>query len=122
MTTLVRAVAEDEAHIGLAYNPQPDPRIAFVASAPAPTKLLVRKNHPLTLIRKPLSLQQVFQYPLALMPAGYGVSQGIETLEYAEHNKLNPLLRSNSIVPLKPFVPSTNGVAFFFAGTAATPE
>src|SRR5450631_2873109 len=31
MTNIVRAVAEDEAHIGLAYNPQPDPRIAFVA-------------------------------------------------------------------------------------------
>ncbi len=56
------------------------------------------------------------------MPAGYGVSQVIETLEYAEHLKFNPLLRSNSIVALKRFVRSTNGVAFFFAGAAATPE
>src|SRR5258708_30947782 len=98
MTNIVRAVAEDEANIGLAYNPQPDPRIAFVASAPAPTKLLVRKNHPLTLIRKPLSLQQVLQYPLALMPAGYGGSTVIEKLEYAEHIKFNSLVRSKSIV------------------------
>jgi DNA-binding transcriptional LysR family regulator len=122
MTDIVRAVAEDEAHIGLAYNPQPDPRISFVASAPAPTKLLVRKNHPLTLIKKPLSLQQVLQYPLALMAAGYGVSQVIETLEYAEHIKFNPLLRSNSIVALKRFVRSTDGVTFFFTGAAAAPE
>jgi hypothetical protein len=68
------------------------PRISFVASAPAPTKLLVRRNHPLTRIRKPLSLQQVLQYPLALMPAGYGVSHVIETLEYAEHINFNLLL------------------------------
>jgi len=122
MTDIVRAVAEDEAHIGLAYNPQPDPRISFVASAPAPTKLLVRKNHPLTLIRKPLSLQQILEYPLALMPEGYGVSQVIETLEYAEHIKFNPLLRSNSIVALKRFVRSTDGATFFFAGAAAAPE
>src|SRR5258705_12616200 len=104
MTNIVRAVAEDEAHIGLAYNPQPEPRIAFVASAPAPTKLLVRKNHPLTLIRKPLSLQQVLQYPLALMPAGYGGSHVIVTLENAQHLKFTPLLRRKSTVAPKRFV------------------
>jgi hypothetical protein len=56
------------------------------------------------------------------MAAGYGVSQVIETLEYAEHIKFNPLLRSNSIVALKRFVRSTDGVTFFFTGAAAAPE
>ncbi|UUZ75317.1 LysR substrate-binding domain-containing protein [Polaromonas sp. P1(28)-13] len=115
-------VADDAAHIGLAYNPQADVNIRFVTSAVAPLKLLVRANHPLTRIASPLHLEQIVKYPLALMPPGYGVGRLVELLEYAEHVKLQPALRCNSVVGLKRFVRSTNGVTFVGAGVAAAPE
>jgi hypothetical protein len=56
------------------------------------------------------------------MPPGYGVGRLVELLEYAEHVKLHPSLRSNSVVGLKRFVRSTDGVTFIGAGLAAAPE
>jgi DNA-binding transcriptional LysR family regulator len=119
---LVDAVAEDAAQIGLAYNPQEHPRIVFAASAAAPAKLLVRFGHPLTRVRGALPLQRALEYPLAVMPSGYGVSTLVETMAYAEHISLKPSLTSNSLVALKRFVRSTDGVMFIGAGVAAAAE
>ncbi|MGO4330268.1 LysR substrate-binding domain-containing protein [Cupriavidus sp. 2TAF22] len=119
---LNNAVIEDTAHIGLAYNPEPDPLLHFVMSAPAPAKLMVRAGHPLTRIAAPLHLSQILDFPLALMPPGYGVERLVEMLEYAEHVKLRPSLRSNSVTALKRFVRSTDGVTFIGAGLAAANE
>lgn len=116
------ALMEDAAHIGLAYNPPSDARLQIVASAPAPTKLLMRAGHPLTRVTGPLRLRHILPYPLALMPPGYGVGRLVELLEYAEHVKLQPSLTSNSVAGLKRFVRSTDGVTFIGAGLAAAPE
>jgi DNA-binding transcriptional LysR family regulator len=122
VSELVGEVMNDAAHIGLAYNPQSDPQVQIVASAAAPAKLLVRAGHPLTKISAPLHLRQVVEFPLALMPPDYGVGRLVELLEYAEHVKLHPAFRSNSVMGLKRFVRSTNGVTFIGAGLAAAPE
>jgi DNA-binding transcriptional LysR family regulator len=122
VSELAAAIADDSAHIGIAYNPQPDPQLDFVASAAAPAKLLVRMGHPLTKIAGPLQLRQIQAFPLGLMPPGYGVGRLVELLEYAEHVKLHPTFRSNSVVGLKRFVRSTDGVTFIGAGLAAEPE
>jgi DNA-binding transcriptional LysR family regulator len=119
---VVDALVEDTAHIGVAYNPPSDARLQIVASAAAPTKLLVRAGHPLTKVAGPLRLRQILPYPLGLMPAGYGVGRLVELLEYAEHVKLHPSLCSNSVAGLKRFVRSTDGVTFIGAGLAAAPE
>jgi DNA-binding transcriptional LysR family regulator len=122
VNALMDAVADDSAHFGIAYNPQSDPRLQFVASAPAPAKLLVRRGHPLTRVAGPLHVRQIVGFPLGLMPPGYGVGRLVELLEYAEHVTLRPSLRCNSVVGLKRFVKSTNGVTFIGAGLAAGPE
>lgn len=119
---LVRAVVDDEAHIGLAYNPPAEPRLEVVATAAAPAKLLVRAGHPLTRFGGPLHLRQITGYPLGLMPAGYGVGILVELLEYAENVKLHATLRSNSVAALKRFVRTTDGVTFIGAGLAAAVE
>lgn len=122
VSELIAAIADDSAHIGLAYNPQSDPQLHFVASAAAPAKLLVRAGHPLTKIAGPLHVRQIEAFPLGLMPPGYGVGRLVELLEYAEHVKLHPAFRCNSVVGLKRFVRSTDGVTFIGAGLAAAPE
>jgi DNA-binding transcriptional LysR family regulator len=119
---LVGQVMEDEAHIGIAYNPPSDPKLRVVASAAAPTKLLVRAGHPLTKLKGPLQLRQVLDYPLALMPSDYGVGRLVELLAYAEHVTLHAAFRSNSVMALKRFVRSTQGVSFVGAGMASAPE
>ena len=121
---LMHDVAHDAAHIGLAYNPQADPVIRFVASAAAPLKLLVRAGHPLARNKspKPLQLAQILPFPLALMPPGYGVGRLVDMLAYAEHVTLQPSLRCNSVMGLKRFVRATDGVTFVGAGVAAAPE
>jgi DNA-binding transcriptional LysR family regulator len=122
VSDLVGALLEDGAHIGLAYNAPSDPRLQVVASSPAPAKVLVRKGHPLTGVTGPLRLRQVMQYPLGLMPAGYGVGRLVELLEYSERAKLRPSFTSNSVAALKRFVRVTDGVTLIGAGLAAEPE
>ena len=119
---LLGEVLNDRAHIGLAYNPQPDRQLEFVARAAAPARLLVRAGHPLTAAAGPLQVRQLLDFPLALMPPAYGVGKLVELLEYAEHVKLHPSLRSNSVAALKRFVRTTDGVTFVGAGLAAAAE
>jgi DNA-binding transcriptional LysR family regulator len=122
VSDLVGALLEDAAHIGLAYNAPSDNRLEIVATAAAPAKVLVRKGHPLTRIAGPLRLRHILQYPLGLMPPGYGVGRLVELLEYAEHVKLRPSFTSNSVAGLKRFVSATDGVTLIGAGLAAAPE
>ena len=119
---LTTALLEDKAHIGVAYNPQAHAELQFAASAPAPLKALVRAGHPLTKSAAPLSLKQVADYPLGLMPSNYGVSQLLEVLSYAEHMTLHASFRSNSVAALKRFVQATDGVTFMGAGLALAAE
>jgi DNA-binding transcriptional LysR family regulator len=67
-------------------------------------------------------LRQILQYPLGLMPPGYGIGRLVELLEYAEHVKLRPSFTSNSVAGLKRFVRATDGVTLIGAGLAAAPE
>jgi DNA-binding transcriptional LysR family regulator len=122
VTDLVAALLEDAAHIGLAYNPPSDARLTTVTSAAAPVKVLVRKGHPLTELAGPLRVRHILQYPLGLMPPGYGVGRLVELLEYAENVKLRPSFTSNSVAGLKRFVMATDGVTLIGAGLAAAPE
>lgn len=122
VTDLVNQVLDDAAHMGVAYHPQSDPGIRVVASAPAPAKLLVRVGHPLTRRVGPLTLEQIMDFPLALMPQGYGVGRLVELLEYAEHIRLRPTLSSNSVAGIKRFVQQTDGVTLIGVGPAVTPE
>jgi DNA-binding transcriptional LysR family regulator len=122
VSDIMNQVGDDTAHIGLAYNPQADPRIHFVASMPAPARLLVCVDHPLTRHRRPVIVNQFSEFPFASMPAGYGVSQLVEALEYSEHVKFRPTFISSSIVALRRYVRTTQGVAIIGAGVAAASE
>lgn len=119
---LITALLEDDAHIGVAYNPQAHPELQFVSSAPAPLKVLARAGHPLAKSAAPLTLKQLAEYPLGLMPANYGVTQLLETLSYTEHMTLHPSFRSNSVAALKRFVQATDGLTFMGAGLSAAAE
>jgi DNA-binding transcriptional LysR family regulator len=122
VSDMVEALADDSAHMAIAYNPPSDPRLRIVARAAAPAKLLVRAGHPLTQVAAPLRLKHLQPYPLALMPPAYGVGRLVELLEYAERVTLHRSFTSNSVAALKRFVRETDGVSVIGAGLGVTPE
>jgi DNA-binding transcriptional LysR family regulator len=119
---VIEALAEDAAHIAVAYHPPSDPRLRIIASAAAPAKLLVRTGHPLTQVPGPLRLKHIQPYPLALMPPAYGVGRLVELLEYTERVALHRSFTSNSVAALKRFVRATDGVTLVGAGLAVAQE
>ncbi len=115
---VVSRVAEDAAHIGLAYNPPTHPNIRYRASARQPVCLLVDRNHPLTAKSSAITLGEAIQYPLGLMPASFGLRQILQLLEISEKIRLTPILTTNSLAILKKFVKDSHGVTFMPAFAA----
>jgi DNA-binding transcriptional LysR family regulator len=103
-------VAESRAHIGLAYNPPPHPRIEFLASSHQPVVLLLRKDHPLVKRKGPASIDDLRAYPLAVMPSTFGIGHVVEMLELTENITLRPTITTNSLSALKRFVTAENFV------------
>ncbi|GAB2900983.1 LysR family transcriptional regulator [Paraburkholderia jirisanensis] len=107
---VLEEVAEGRAHIGLAYNPPPHERIEFVADCAQPVVLLVRATHPLALRGTPASVADLLAWPLALMPASFGIGQAARLLAFAENIQIRPTLTTNSLSALKRFVAHENFV------------
>jgi DNA-binding transcriptional LysR family regulator len=105
---VLNEVAESRAHIGLAYNPPPHPRIEYRASSSQPIVLLVRPDHPLAVRGGRASVDDLLGYPLALMPATFGIGHAVKMLEFAENIKIRPTLTTNSLTALKRFVAARN--------------
>jgi DNA-binding transcriptional LysR family regulator len=101
-------VAESRAHIGLAYNPPPHPRIEHRASSLQPVVLLLRSDHPLAKRKKPATLDDLRAYPLALMPPTFGIGHVIKMTELAENLSIRATLTTNSLSALKRFVTADN--------------
>lgn len=107
---VLNEVAESRAHIGLAFNPPPHERIEYRASSAQPVVLLVRRDHPLALRGTPASVKDLLEWPLALMPATFGIGHAAKMLEFAENIKIRATLTSNSLTALKRFVAHGDGV------------
>lgn len=105
---LLDDVAENRAHIGLAYNPPPHARIEYRASSSQPVVLLLRKDHPLVKRKAPASVDDLRAYPLALMPPTFGIGHVVKMLELAENVTIRPTLTTNSLSALKRFVSAEN--------------
>jgi DNA-binding transcriptional LysR family regulator len=105
---ILEEVAESRAHIGLAYNPPPHPRIAYRASSLQPVVLLLRRDHPLVKRKGPVSIDDLRAYPLAVMPPTFGIGHVVKMLELAENTTIRPTMTTNSLSALKRFVTADN--------------
>jgi DNA-binding transcriptional LysR family regulator len=103
-------VAESRAHIGLAYNPPPHPRIEYRASSLQPVVLLLRSDHPLVKRKGPARIDDLHSYPLAVMPSTFGIGHIVKLLELAENITIRPTITTNSLSALKRFVTADNFV------------
>jgi DNA-binding transcriptional LysR family regulator len=106
---VVGEVAENRAHIGLAYSPPAHPNVEYRASSSQPVVLLVRRDHPLALRGGPVSVGEMLACPLALMPPAFGLGQIVQMLAYADNIQIRATLTTNSLTVLKRFAMKGNG-------------
>lgn len=118
---VVGEVAESRAHIGLAYNPPTHPHVEYRATSSQPVALLVHTRHPLALRGGSVSVSEMLQCPLALMPPAFGLGQIVQMLEFTENIQIRPTVTTNSLAVLKRFVRKGNG-ATLIGGYAAMRE
>jgi len=112
---VMRLVAEDDADIGLVYNPPAEPKIVSRAQLAQPVHAIVAPGSPL--IKKAdelgtLTLDALYDVPLALMHGSYGTRQLMELAEQSEKHRLIPTVTTNSISVLKHFVRAGLGATF----------
>lgn len=112
---VMRLVAEDDADIGLVYNPPAEPKIVSRAQLAQPVHAIVAPGSPL--IAKAdklgtLTLDALYDVPLALMHGSYGTRQLMELAEQSEKHRLVPAVTTNSISVLKHFVRAGLGATF----------
>lgn len=107
---ITRAVAEDRFHLGMGFNVPPHPQVRVSEAATQPVELIVRTDHPLTSHDGPISLQDLANYPLALLSAGTGVRQRLALAEQAAGVVLSPRLNTSSLEMLRKFVRDGHGV------------
>ncbi|CAB3869374.1 LysR family transcriptional regulator [Achromobacter anxifer] len=108
---IVQRIVDDRAYIGLVFQPPNDARLRTHYSRPEPIRAIVREDHPLTLLRRPLLLTDLADYPGASMQEGFGVRQHIQAAEISEQVRLRNVLTTSSFKALWQFAAAGIGYA-----------
>jgi DNA-binding transcriptional LysR family regulator len=116
---VIRKISEDEGEIGLVYNPPQEPKLVSRAIKRQPMMAIVGPGFVWN-ERRPMSVQELSRYPLAVTHASYGTRQMLQAVEYAEKLRLDPVVTTNSIAILKQFVKSGLGITVLPAFAVTT--
>ena len=100
---VIRQITEDEAHIGVVFNPARDPKIRSHVSAIHPLCAVVNNQHPLCSFERDIELNQLKNYRLALTGASHGIRQIVAQAEDELGLMLTPSLVCNNLALLKSF-------------------
>ncbi len=109
---VIRKVEEDEAHIGLLFHPASHPNIRSQVISSQPICAIVSPEHVLANRASAITLEELLEYPVALLESQYGVRQLLGMAEFKERIRFRPIVTSDSIAVLKFFVRSNMGFAF----------
>lgn len=117
---VIRKVLEDDAEIGLVYNPPSHPKLVSRSIRVQPMKVVFSAESPLREASSPIRARDLLGYPLAVTYPTHGVRQLLDVLELAEKVRFDPVMTTNSIATLKQFAKTGLGIAFLpaFAITA----
>lgn len=100
---VIRQVVEDEAHLGLVFNPAADSKLRSHAQHCHPVCAVVNPEHPLARSEGPLPLLGLDRYRLALPRVSYGIRQILLLAEHQQGISLVPTLTCDAIAMLKRF-------------------
>lgn len=96
---VVQALLDDEAEIGIAFNPPELPKIKVVSCMTSGLLAVCHPNHEIAQLDD-VTLAQVCSYPLALPNASFGLRHMIDAAAKAARIELNPAFHTNSIEAL----------------------
>ena len=116
----MRRVSEDEADIGLVFNPSPDSKIVSLKSRKQPVQAIVGPDFQLLGEKGPFKIEDFLSYPLALNHPTYGMRHILQLVEQTEKVKMTPILTTNSFYILRQFVKLQLGVTFLPSFVAAS--
>lgn len=117
---VVGLVLEDEAHMGLAFQPEPEAKIRVRASSDQPLKIYVSPEHPLSRLDS-VTFQDIDKERIALPEAQFRICQVISSAAATQQVFLKPALVSNSLRILKEFARTGSGITIL-PGIAAHTE
>lgn len=106
---VLRMVAEDEVHAGLALEAPADPMIRVRKTVPQPIRAVMAPGNPLSRARS-LTLANLTDCRLALPQRDFRIRQLIAEAEQEDGVFLTPVITSNSLLVLKNFARSTDGI------------
>ena len=107
---VVRSIIENEAHIGIAFNPELDPNIRTHLEVNHPLMMFIHPNHALNNAQHPIKLSELKQHRLALSHISHGVQQIIHKAANDDNIRLKPSLVCNHLHLLKSYA-SDGGIA-----------
>lgn len=107
---LIRRIEEDEAHVGVLFHPPHNQKLRSHEVSTHPLCAIVPPNHPLTLLNRPIELEEMLPYPIALQEADFGVRQLIAVAEFKHRVRFSPSMTVNSFSLLKEYVHSNMGI------------
>lgn len=100
---VVRKINENEAHIGIAFNPETNSNIRTHLAINHPLKVYCSPEHPLAYLPNALSLQELIPHAIALSDISQGIRQIIQKVENDEHIHLKPSLQCSHLHMLKQY-------------------
>jgi DNA-binding transcriptional LysR family regulator len=100
---VLRMVIDEAVDIGITMNPPRHHLINVIHSAPAPLRVVVPLQHPLSDAGS-VSLDDLQRFAIGLLPSQHRIRQSIKTVEDAAGIKLQPVIESNSYEILKSLV------------------
>jgi DNA-binding transcriptional LysR family regulator len=103
MNQALRQVIDDEADLGLVFNPRHDPKLRCHIVASHPVCLIVNPDHALATRPGPVALKGLDDYALALPDVSYGIRQLLAHAEAQAGVQLKPTLTCNALALLKIF-------------------
>jgi DNA-binding transcriptional LysR family regulator len=110
---VMRSIAEDQADIGLTFNPPAHPAIEVISSFKAPLLAVTSPQRTYKKISGGVSIDELSTTPLALPRFNHGIRRLVHQVEMAEGVRLRPAMESNSYEVLKSFIMNRNGVSLF---------
>ena len=108
---IVRKIVDDEADIGIVFNPPKEPRVSVVAEVKEPLCAVMPAGHALA-GRRRLSLADTTAYPVALLRPSFGIRQILSEAETKHGIHLSAGLVTDSIAALKNFVRAGFGLTY----------
>ena len=106
---VVQLVLEDEAHLGMVFEAPPEPKLRVRAAIPQPICVVTSQNHALGK-RKTLGLAEIHKLPMALPQRSFRVRYMFEQALHAEGLVCQPQLTSDSLLILKNYARSGQGI------------